>query len=105
MLRIRRKPRVSAKRSYAVSTAVNRMPRIRRRNLPPALLDHLLDRVRSRDVAPDQLEQLARWLDGEPEVPTDKWFKRFRGMIVCAEGEFVKTFLRPGQIASGEELE
>lgn len=80
------------------------MPKIRRRNLPPALLNHLLERVRSRDISPDQLGELAQWLDSEPEVPTGKWFKRFSGMIACGEGELVKTFLRGGQAASGEEL-
>jgi hypothetical protein len=33
-----------------------------------------------------------------------KWFKRFSGMTVCGEGELVKTFLRQGQAASGEEV-
>ena len=80
------------------------MPKIRRRNLPPALLDHLLDRVRSREISPDQLGQLAQWLDTEPEVPVGRWFKRLSGMAVCGEGELVKTFLLPGQAASGEEL-
>jgi hypothetical protein len=28
----------------------------------------------------------------------------FSGMTVCGEGELVKTFLQPGQIATGEEL-
>ncbi|MGI8431203.1 MAG: hypothetical protein ACR2MW_02785 [Chthoniobacterales bacterium] len=77
------------------------MPKIQRRDLPPALLDHLLDRVRSREISPQQLGALARH---EPEAPAGKWFKRLGGMIVCGEGELVKTFLRPGQIASGEEL-
>jgi hypothetical protein len=80
------------------------MPKIRRRNLPPALLDHLLDRVRSREVSPEQLGELAQWLDSEPGVPAGKWFKRFSGVIVCGEGELLKTFLRGGQAASGEEL-
>ena len=80
------------------------MPKIRRRNLPPALLDHLLERVRSREVTPDQLRELAEWLDSEPEVPAGKWLKRFSDMIACGEGELVKTFLRGGQAASGEEL-
>jgi hypothetical protein len=35
----------------------------RRRNLPPALLDHLLDRVRSREVSSEQLSELAQLLD------------------------------------------
>jgi hypothetical protein len=80
------------------------MPKIRRRNLPPALLDHLLDRVRSREISPDQLGELAQWLDSESEVPIGRWFKLFSGMIACGEGELVKTFLRGGQSASGEEL-
>jgi hypothetical protein len=28
----------------------------------------------------------------------------FSGLIVCGEGELVRTFLKPGQIATGEEL-
>jgi hypothetical protein len=80
------------------------MPKIRRRNLPPALLDHLLDRVRSREISPEQLGEVAHWLDTEPEVPVGRWFKRFSAMTVCGEGELVKTFLLPGQAASGEKL-
>ena len=80
------------------------MPKVRRHNLPPALLDHLLDRIRSREVSANQLGELAVWLDTEPEVPIGKWFKRFSGMIVCGEGDLIKTFLRRGQNPSGEEL-
>jgi hypothetical protein len=80
------------------------MPKIRRRNLPPALLDHLLDRVRSREISPEQLGELAQWLDTEPEVPVGRWFKRFSGMTVCGEGELVKTFLLPGQAPSGDDV-
>jgi len=80
------------------------MPKIRRRNLPRALLDHLLDRVRSREISPDQLGEFALWLDTEPEVPMGAWFKRFSGMTVCGQGDLVKTFLRKGQAASGEEV-
>lgn len=80
------------------------MPKIRRRNLPPALLDHLLDRVQSREISPEQLGEFAQWLDTEPEVPGTRWFKRFAGMTVCGEGELVKTFLRVGQAPSGEEV-
>lgn len=80
------------------------MPRIRRHGLPPSLLDHLLDRVSSRNISADQLGLLADWLYTEPEVPEGKWFKRFPGMTVCGEGELVKTFLQPGQIATGAEV-
>jgi len=80
------------------------MPRIRRQNLPPRLLDHLLDRVSDRNISATQLTLRANWLRTEPEVPDGKWFKRFPGMTVCGEGELIKTFLQPGQIATGTEL-
>ena len=79
------------------------MPRIRRHNLPPRLLDHLLDRVSGRKISADQLGLLADWLRTDPEVPAGQWFKKFSGLTVCGEGEFIKTFLQPGQIATGEE--
>jgi len=80
------------------------MPRIRRQNLPPRLLDHLLDRIDVRNISATQLGLLANWLRSDPEVPDGKWFKKFSGMIVCGEGEWVKTFLQPGQLPDGEEL-
>jgi len=51
-----------------------------------------------------QLELFATWLETAPEVPHGKWFKRFPEMIVCGEGELVRTFLRLGQIPDGEEV-
>jgi len=80
------------------------MPKIRRRSLPPALLHHLLDRIRSREISASQLGLFANWLDTEPEVPNGKWFERFPGMIVCGEADLVKTFLRPGQVAIGNKV-
>ena len=80
------------------------MPRIRRQNLPPRLLAHLLDRIRSRNISADQLGLLAEWLDSAPEVPTGRWFKRFPGMVVCGEGDLVRTFLEAGQLPDGEEV-
>ena len=62
-------------------------------------------RIQSRDIAVEQLELLADWLATEPEVPDGRWFKRFPGMIVCGEGELIRTFLEPGQAAMGEELQ
>ena len=80
------------------------MPKIRRQNVSPALLNHLLDRITERQISANQLEQFANWLVTEPEVPQGKWFKRFPEMIVCGEGELVKTVLRPGQVPAGEEV-
>ena len=80
------------------------MPRVRRQNVPPALFQHLLERVQSRKIQASQLELLAKWLDNEPEVPVGQWYKRFSGMTVCGEGELVKTFLDPGQVPTGTEI-
>jgi hypothetical protein len=64
----------------------------------------LLDRIRSREIFAEQLGLLADWLDSEPEVSQGKWFKRFSGMIVCGEGELLKTLLTANQIPTGKEL-
>lgn len=80
------------------------MPRVRRRNVPPALFQHLLDRIQARRIDAEQLSRLARWLDAEPEVPQGEWYKRFPGMIVCGEGELIKTFLLPGQTPKGRAV-
>jgi len=80
------------------------MPHIQRSHLPPLLFAHLLDRIKSRNISADQLGLLAEWLDTKPEVPDGKWFRKFPGMTVCGEGELIKTFLQPGQVATGDEV-
>lgn len=80
------------------------MPRVRRKDLPPALLRHLLDRIQQRQIEARQLELLARWLDSDPEVPEGPWYKRFSGMTVCGEADLVKTFLLPGQGPKGTRV-
>ncbi len=80
------------------------MPRVRRQNVPPALFRHLLDRVQSRKIPAPQLQLLAEWLDGEPEVPAGLWYKRFSAMTACGEGGLIETFLLPGQAPKGERL-
>jgi len=80
------------------------MPKVRRHRLPRQLLSHLLTRMRQRNISTDQIVLLARWLDGEPDVPEGKWFRRFPGFILCGEGELIKTFLLPGQAPDGEEI-
>ena len=80
------------------------MPRVRRQNVPPALFQHLLERVQGRKIPASQLELLAKWLGGEPEVPIGQWYKRFPGMTVCGEGELIKTFLLAGQAPKGEPI-
>ena len=81
------------------------MPKVRRHKLPQPLLIHLLTRMRQRGISSEQITLLARWLDAEPNVPEEKWFRRFAGFTVCGEGELIKTFLVPGQAPEGKEVE
>jgi hypothetical protein len=37
-------------------------------------------------------------------VPDGKWFKKLPGVIVCGEGELIKTFLIPGHVPFGQEV-
>jgi hypothetical protein len=80
------------------------VPRVRRQNVPPALFQHLLDRVQSRKIPASQLELLARWLDSEPEVPEGQWYKRFSRIIVCGEGGLIETFLLPTRAPKGQRV-
>ena len=80
------------------------MPKVRRQNLPPALFQHLLDRIQSRKIPATQLGLLATRLDTEPDVPDGEWYKRFSAMTVCGDGELIKTFLLPGQAPKGKRV-
>ena len=80
------------------------MPRLRRQKLPRALIQHLSLRIRRREISVDQMVLLGDWCDSNPEVPEGECFKRFPGMIVCGEGELVKTFLVSGQAPYGQEV-
>lgn len=81
------------------------MPKVCRTSVPRAILAHLYDRVRLREVSIEQLGLLLEWLGTEPEVLEGKWFKRFPGMTACCEGEPVKTFLTPEQAPIGERMD
>lgn len=80
------------------------MPKIRRQNLPRALYSHLLDRVQQRNISAQQLRLILQWMDTQPEVPHGRWFKRFPELVICGEGELIKTFLLPSQAPTGEEI-
>jgi hypothetical protein len=80
------------------------LPRVLRQGLPPALFQHLLDRIHGRKIDASALEALARWLDGAPEVPEGPWYKRLSGVTVYGDGVLIKTFLLPGQHPRGQRL-
>ncbi len=80
------------------------MPRIQWTNLPPPLRDHLLDRLRDRQITVDDLYKLKLWRESEPEAPEGQWVKDFGSFKICGEGKFPKTFLLQGQAAKGQKL-
>lgn len=81
------------------------MPKVQRRNVPRAVIEHLAQRIRERHVPIEDLQAMARWLDTNPTVPSGQWFKRFSQIIVCGKGGLVKTILEDCHTAVGTEVE
>ncbi|OAM89875.1 hypothetical protein OH491_17415 [Termitidicoccus mucosus] len=81
------------------------MPKFQRKNIPWQLLDHLADRVRSREITRQDVEQLARWIDSDPELPAGEWFKRFQNFTLCGRGDLPATLLTRSMSATGTEVE
>jgi hypothetical protein len=80
------------------------LPTIQWSDLPPALRDHLFDRLRDRKITVDDLYQLKLWRESNPEAPDGPWFKDFGSFKVCGEGRYPKTFLLRGHAARGQRL-
>ena len=80
------------------------MPKIQWTNLPPALRDHLFDRLRTRQITAQDLYQLKLWRESEPDAPDGPWFKDFGSFKICGEGKYPKTFLLRDQAAKGSRL-
>ena len=80
------------------------MPKIQWTNLPPALRDHLFERLRERKIKAEDLYQLKLWRESDPEAPDGEWYKVFGSFKICGEGKFPKTFLLAGQPAKGKPL-
>jgi hypothetical protein len=80
------------------------MPPIQWGDLPPALRDHLFERVRERKIAAEDLYALKLWRETRPDAPDGPWFKDFGSFKLCGEGRYPKTFLLRGQPARGQRL-
>ena len=81
------------------------MPRIATWDeLPPAIRDHLILRMRDRAIPTADLDHLRAWLRTEPAVPDGDWYKDFGSFKICGEGSYPKTFLIAGQAAKGKRL-
>ena len=80
------------------------MPKIQWTDLPPALRDHLFERLRDRKITAEDLYQLKLWRESDPEAPEGPWVKGFGSFKVCGEGKYPKTFLLRGQAARGQKI-
>jgi hypothetical protein len=72
--------------------------------LPPAVRDHLIERMHDRNIGLEDLNQLRLWIESGPIVPEGAWYKDFGSFKLCGEGKYPKTFLRAGQPAIGQKL-
>jgi len=73
-------------------------------NLPEAVRQHLMERMRDRAISVSDLSQLRLWVETRPQVPEGDWYKDFGSFKICGNGSYPKTFLVKGQAAKGEEL-
>jgi hypothetical protein len=80
------------------------MPKIQWTNLPPALRDHLFERLRERKITAEDLYRLKLWRETEPEAPDGPWYKDFGSFKVCGAGKYPKTFLLRSQPTKREKL-
>ncbi len=81
------------------------MPQLERwNNLPEGVRQHLIERMRDREISVSDLNQLRLWVETGPEVPKGDWHKDFGSFRVCGRGSYPKTFLLRGQVAKGEAL-
>ena len=72
--------------------------------LPAAIREHLVERMRDRNINLADLNQLRLWMETKPEVPEGLWYKDFGSFKLCGEGKYPKTFLLLGQAAKGQKL-
>lgn len=72
--------------------------------LPPAIRDHLAERMRDRKISLDDLNRLRLWMEAKPEVPPGRWYKDFDSFKLCGKGKYPKTLLLTGQTADGKRL-
>ncbi|MGA3019342.1 MAG: hypothetical protein ABSF62_19630 [Bryobacteraceae bacterium] len=81
------------------------MPRIQTwGTLPPGVRRHLIDRMRDRAIGIADLNHLRLWIDSNPEVPEDDWYKDFGSFKICGNGSLPKTFLLRGEAAKGKAV-
>jgi len=71
---------------------------------PFAIREHLIERMRDREVTITDLNELRIWVETHPVVPDGEWYKDFDSFKLCGEGPYPKTFLLKGQSAKGRKV-
>ena len=59
-------------------------------NFPSALRQHLIERMRDRSITLADLNQLRLWIETDPEVPDDEWYKDFGHSNYAENGDIRK---------------
>ena len=72
--------------------------------LPAAIRNHLIERMRDRNIRLEDLNTLRIWMELKPDVPEGPWYKDFGSFKLCGKGKLPKTFLMAGQAANGKSL-
>ncbi|HEV2383359.1 MAG TPA: hypothetical protein VG206_26640 [Terriglobia bacterium] len=72
-------------------------------DLPPAIRQHLIDRMRDRNISIADLNELRIWFETHPTVPEGEWYKDFGSFKLCGEGPYPKAFLLRGRHATGQK--
>jgi hypothetical protein len=72
--------------------------------LPAAIRNHLVQRMRDRNISPEDLNHLRLWIESKPNVPEGAWYKDFGSFKLCGKGKYPETFLLAGQVAVGQKL-
>jgi hypothetical protein len=81
------------------------MPQLERwDNLPARARQHLIERMRDREISVSDLNQLRLWVETRPEMPEGDWYKDFGSFKVCGSRSYPKTFLLRGHVAKGQAL-
>jgi len=81
-----------------------RLPRIRFSDLPRDVWQHLLERVKERQVLLADLIALQAWVKTGPEAP-GRLVQGFRFTSLCGTGELPKTVLAKGMKPFGDKID
>ncbi len=60
--------------------------------LPARIREHLVERMRDRNIFVDDLNQLRIWIESEPIVPDGPWYRDFGSFKLWGEGKYPKRF-------------